>query len=227
MVIADGCRLCGCGMTRGSVSVVMATGAISVATAGTRAGLVSPRELASTPASIADGRVWLLTTSAIVADRPAVASILGFLAVGLVSVKLCAPRVAWIAAAGGHVFSALIVYAALGVVRLLDPSAPGGVQHLSDYGTSAIIAAWIGAIAYRLWALERAVASVALVVASALLGWYFKGTVTLLDTEHAVALAFGIGAMRLAPRIESVRAPRGLRQVIRRVAVVMVGASRP
>jgi hypothetical protein len=214
-------------MARGSASVVLATGCISVATAGARAGLIAPRELAATPTSIVDGRVWLLATSAILADRPALASIVGFLIVGLVAVRLCAPRVAWTAAASGHIFSAVIVYAALGVARLVDPSALGGVQHLSDYGTSAIIAAWIGAVAYRLWALGRPIASLLLVSVSALLGWYCKGTLTLLDTEHAVALAFGIGVMRLASRPEPFRAPSGLRRAVRRLVVVMVGATRP
>jgi hypothetical protein len=208
-------------MSRGSLSVVLATGCISVATAGARADLVSARDLASTPAAFEDGRVWLLATSAVLADRPAVPSILGFLAVGLVAVRLCAPRVAWIAAAGGHVLSAALVYATLGVVRLADPSALAGVQHLSDYGTSAIVAAWIGAIAYRLWALDRAAAA-ALVAVSALLGWYFKGTLTVLDTEHAAALAVGAATMRWAPRLESFRAPSALR----RAAVVAVGVLR-
>jgi hypothetical protein len=210
-------------MSRGSLSVVLATGCISVVTAGARADLVSSRDLASTPAAFSDGRVWLLATSAVLADRPAVLSILGFLAVGLVAVRLCAPRVAWVAAAGGHILSAALVYSAFGVVRLVEPSAFGGVQHLSDYGTSAIVAAWIGAIAYRLWALDRHATAAALVASSALLGWYFKGTLTVLDTEHAIALAVGAGAMRWAPRIESFRAP----PTLRRAAVVAVSAVRP
>ena len=212
------------GMSRGSLSVVLATGCISVVTAGARADLVSPRDLASTPAALADGRIWLLATSAVLADRPAVLSILGFLAVGLVAVRLCAGRVAWVAAAGGHILSAALVYAAFGVVRLVEPSALGGVQHLPDYGTSAIVAAWIGAIAYRLWALDRAAAAAALVAVSALLGWYFKGQLTVLDAEHAVALVLGAATMRWAPRLH---VSERLRRVTRRVAVVTVGAARP
>lgn len=187
------------GVTRGSASVlVTATGLISAVTAAARAGEVPLRTVAATPESISDGRIWLLATSAVLADRPAVASILGFLVVGLAALWLCGARVTWLAAVTGHVLSALIVYVALGFVRLLEPAAFEHLLRLPDYGTSAVIAAWIGAIAYDIWMRKRRMAAVALVVAAALLGWYFKGALTVLDTEHAVALAFGAASMRYA-----------------------------
>lgn len=189
------------GVTRGSASVILATGTISTVTAVTRAGVVPLRSLAATPESLADNRAWLLATSAVLADRPAVASILGFLVVGLVAVRLCGTRTAWVAAVGGHVLSALIVYAALGLVRLTEPSAFDHVLRLPDYGTSAVIAAWIGAIATGVWTRGRRVPAAALVVASAALGWYFKGSLTVLDIEHAVALAVGIAAVRWSPNL--------------------------
>jgi hypothetical protein len=183
-------------MPRGSASVVAATGVISAATAASRTGLVSVRALAETPATLADGRIWLLLTSGLLADRPAAASLLGFLLVGLAAVHLCGPRVAWAAAAGGHLLSALTVYLAIALARLLDPGAGAHVLGLPDYGTSAVIAAWIGAIAYRLWIRQRRAEALGLVVAAALAGWYFKGTLTVIDTEHAAALAVGVAAMR-------------------------------
>ena len=186
-------------MRRGSVSVLLATGSISTATALVRAGQIPLRSVAATPESLADGRVWLLATSAILADRPAVASILGFLVVGLAAVRLCGTRAAWLAAATGHVLSALVVYVALGLVRAVEPSAFEHVLNLPDYGTSAVVAAWIGAIAYGVWRHGRRLGAAALVVVSALLGWYFKGSLTVLDAEHAVALACGVGAMRWTP----------------------------
>jgi hypothetical protein len=192
-------------MSRGSASILAATGVVSAVTAVSRAGALPVRELASSPQTFADGRVWLLATSAVLADRPATASILGFLVVGLVAVHLCGPRVVWLAAATGHVLASAVVYLALGLVRLLDPSAFEHVLRLPDYGTSAVIGAWIGAIAADLWRRHHRLGAVGLVVVSGLVGWYFKGSLTVIDTEHAVAVAVGIAAMRLVPAL---RLPR-------------------
>jgi hypothetical protein len=192
-------------MSRGSASILAATGVISAVTAVSRLGALPVRELAATPQSFADGRVWLLATSAILADRPAAASILGFLVVGLVAVRVCGARVVWLGAAAGHVVSGMVVYLGLGLVRLLHPSAFEHVLRLPDYGSSAVIAAWIGAIAYDLYRRHHAAAAVGLVVVSGLVGWYFKGSLTVIDAEHAFALALGAGAMRFGPAL---RAPR-------------------
>ena len=192
-------------MSRGTASILAATGAISTVTAASRAGALPARALASSPASFAQGHVWLLATSALLADRPAAASILGFLVVGLAAVRVCGGRVVWLAAASGHVLSGVVVYLGLGLARVLDPSAFEHVLRLPDCGSSAIIAAWIGAIACDLWRRHHRTGAVALVVVSGLVGWYFKGALTVIDTEHAVALAFGVAAMRLLP---AVRLPR-------------------
>jgi hypothetical protein len=165
-------------------------------TALSRLELLPVRSLASTPESFADGRVWLLASSALVADRPALASIAGFVVVGLAAVALCGGRAVWVAAALGHVCSAAIVYAAIDLARSVDPSAFEGILNYPDYGTSAIIAAWIGAIAYQLWSRGMRTGAVALPVVAGLAGWLFKGTLTVLDLEHGFALACGIVAMR-------------------------------
>ena len=185
-------------MPRGAVSVLTATGSITAVTMAARFGQVSVRALAATPQSLADGRIWLLATSALVADRPALASILGFLAVGVAAVWLCGPRVAWVAAATGHIFSAAIVYVGIGLVRLADPGAFESALGLPDYGTSAIIAAWIGAIAYWLWTRRRRTEAIGLCAVSAGIGWYCKGMLTVLDWEHLVALGIGAATLRSA-----------------------------
>lgn len=191
-------------MTRGSASVVVASGCVSAATVGAHAGLLSPQDVAATPASVGDGRVWLLLTSALLADHPALASIGGLLLVGLAAVRLCGPRTAWTAAVAGHVGSAGLVYAALAAVHVVDPSAFASVSGFADYGTSAIIAAWVGAIAYRLWVRGSPRSAVALVAVSstiALLIGIFLRTLTVLDAEHVVALAVGAAAMRWVTRV--------------------------
>ena len=193
-------------MSRGSVSVVAVGSAISVVTALSRAGELPLRSLAASPAEFADGRIWLLATSALVADRPAAASIGGFLVVGLVTTRLCSARVAWTTAVTGHTISAVTVYLALGLVRVADPRAYGGDIRLPDYGTSAVVAAWIGAIARVLWRRRHPAAAVGLVVVAAFVGWLCKGTLTVIDTEHAVALAIGAAGMRYLPATRPLRA---------------------
>jgi hypothetical protein len=185
-------------MKRGVALVLVATGLISAVTAMTREGLVPLGVLAATPDSVGDGRVWLLATSALVADKPAVASILGFAVVGLATLVLCGPRIAWTAAVAGHVCSAALVYA--GVELAHDR----GALAYPDYGTSAIIAAWVGASACAIWLGGRRAAAVALCVASALLGWACKGSLTVLDWEHALALGIGAGLVLWRPSLASV-----------------------
>ena len=62
----------------------------------------------------------------------------------------------------------------------------------ADYGTSAIIAAWIGVVAYAVWRRGSGAAALALCVVSGLIGWLFRPDLDVLDTEHIVALAIGI-----------------------------------
>jgi hypothetical protein len=183
-------------MTRGAGTVLGATGAISVVTAIDRLDVLPVRLFTSSPQSFEDGRFWLLGTSVLVADRPAVASILGFAVVGLAAVALCGTRVSLLAGVSGHLLSAALVYSLILAARLDDPTAFHSVFSEADFGTSAVIAAWLGAVAYRLWARRRQTLAVALVVVSGLIGWLCKGNLTALDVEHAVALACGILAAR-------------------------------
>ena len=205
-------------MTRSYGAVLGATGLISVATAVNRLDVLPTRLFASSPQEFADGRVWLLATSALVADRPAGASIVGFAVVGLAALAFCGGTVTWLAAVTGQIGSALLVYATIILTRAADPTAFASVVSYADYGTSAVIAAWIGAIAYRLWSRERRTTAILLCLASGLIGWLLKSRLTALDTEHVVALCFGIVSMRYGSKLrdgrlglerlrESLRAP--------------------
>ena len=77
------------------VAVPAVAVAVSVVTVLTRLGAVSLRDLASTPQGVADGREWQLLTSAFVADRPAVPSVVGFTIVGLAALALAGARILW------------------------------------------------------------------------------------------------------------------------------------
>jgi hypothetical protein len=179
------------------VAVPAVAAAVSVVTALSRLGLVEVRDLASTPQGVADGREWQLLTSALVADRPAVLSVLGFTLVGLAALALAGARVVWTAAAAGHVLATVVVYGVLDAAHL-TVSRP-------DYGTSAIIAAWIGVVACRLWQRRAGPAAIGLCIVAALVGWVVRPHLDILDTEHAVALAVGIGVTVWLPRLRRVQ----------------------
>ncbi len=159
--------------------------------------------LAATPRDIAEGKVWLLATSALVADRPWLPSMLGFVGVGLVALAVCGTAMTWATAALGHMVSTLLVYALVAAVGLVRPHAFQSVLTLSDYGLSAIIAVWLGAIASLEWKRRPAVgpraAVAALCVLAALVGWLLRPDLTVLDLEHLVAFALGAALVRRAP----------------------------
>jgi hypothetical protein len=185
------------------------TAGISAVTALERTGHVSAATLAPSPQSFAAGRVWLVATSVLIADRPAAASIAGFLVVGLATLALLGPKVAWLSAALGHVGSALAAYGAIMLVRAIDPDAFAAVYSLVDYGTSAVIAAWLGAIAYRLWARDPRL-SVLLCAAAVLVGWLLHPQLTALDAEHLVAALTGVAVARYSSVFFTRRRPAAL-----------------
>ncbi len=182
----------------GVASVAGVTGAVLVVTALNRFGPVPLGHLAASERAVGEGRAWLLVSSAFVADRPAVPEIAGFALVGLAALALCSTRMVWVAAALAHVGGTVVVYAAIALARAADPSVAKGVVSRADYGTSAIIAAWIGVIAFNVWRRGSGAAALGLCIVSALVGWLFRPGFDVLDTEHAVALAVGIAVARAA-----------------------------
>ena len=185
---------------RAPACVLAATVVVSVTTAASEAGKVPLGTLASTPQGVFQGRVWLLLTSALVADHPIGPSLITFAGLGLVAVAVCGWRVVWAAATLGHAGSAVAVYGAIAGLRIIDPAAFRDVRSLYDYGTSAIIAAWLGAIAARAWRRRTRtidhVAIVALCLSSGLIGWLLRPDLTPLDSEHVVAFLIGVGIAR-------------------------------
>jgi hypothetical protein len=171
--------------------------AVSAVTILNRVGVVSLRDLASTPQGVTDGREWQLLTSAFVADRPAVPSVIGFAIVGLAALALAGARILWTAAVAGHLLSTVVVYGAL--------DAAGVTVSRLDYGTSAIIAAWVGVCACCLWKRGAPVAAVGLCLVAALVGWVLSPNLDVLDSEHAVALAIGIGIAVWLPKLGRVQ----------------------
>ena len=185
-------------------SVALVTGAVTAVTVANRGGALQTESLAATARSVGDGKLWLLATSALLADRPAVPSIVGFTLVGVLSVWVLGSRAAWTAAALGHVGSALAVYAAVDLAVALHRAGAAEASTLPDFGTSAVIAAWIGALTARGWQRHAGARERTLMAAGAcgcgLIGWLFRPDLTVLDTEHLVAFAVGAALVAGATR---------------------------
>jgi len=179
----------------GGLLVVFA--AVVGVTAANRAGLVGLAALASSPRSAGEGKVWLLLTSAFVADKPTAASLLAFGAFAVTVLAFSGPRLLWASAVAGHVGSAVAVYAAVATARAVAPSAFESVLSLPDYGTSAMIGAWLGvltAVGWMRWPrLASRLGVVAFCLLSAGVGWLCDSSLTFLDSEHGIAFAIGIG----------------------------------
>ena len=184
--------------TRGALSVALVSSAVSVVTVSNRFGPLPLRDVAASERAVGEGRVWLLVSSAFVADRPAVASVAGLVIVGLAALAFCGARLLWAAAAFGHIGGTVVVYAALALARTVDVPFARHAMGSADYGTSAIIAAWIGVIAYSVWRRGSGAAALALCVVSGLVGWFFRPDLDVLDSEHMVAFAFGMGLASIA-----------------------------
>ena len=177
---------------------------VSALTAAERAHLIPLSVLAASPHAVAESRIWLLLTSALLVQSPLFWSLVAFALLGGLALQVCGSRVFWTSALAGHIGSTLAVYALLAFARTFDPRAFQTLLNAPDYGVSAISAAWLGAIAAVSWqgrgrTLRGKIATVTAVVATALFGWMLHTHVSFLDLEHVVAFVIGIAiALRLS-----------------------------
>ena len=181
--------------TRRTVGVAAATAVVGAGTAANRLFGVPLSSFASSPRLVGDGRVWLLVTSGVLADNPWLPSLAGFAIALAVALWVLPGRVVASAALAGQVLSALLVYGSVGLVRLYDAHAFDSVVGQSDFGLSAVIAAWIGAVAGVYWGRYTSAGGRSGVVLGCLcclgVGLVFRPHLTLLDSEHVVAFAIG------------------------------------
>ncbi len=186
-----------------AAGICAATAVAGGVTVANRSGAIGLRSLAASPREIAEGKVWLLVTSGMIADRPWLASLLGFAIVGFAALSVASARVVVLAALAGHVLATLLVYGFLGLARVVHGGAFHAVVNQSDVGLSAIIAAWIGVVAQALWRRHRSRRAHVLIalgcVGCALIGFAFRPNVTVLDTEHIVAFWLGVLIASWAP----------------------------
>jgi hypothetical protein len=189
------------------LALVTIVGAI---TAALNLGAVSLKQIVASPQSIGQGKVWLLVTSGLVVERPIAFSMICFAALAALALGVCGSRVFWVAAAVGHICSTLVVYLALAVYRLSEPGAFHGAVASPDYGISAIAAAWLGAVATIAWRQRgntptRKLAIAVSCIAVALFAYTLRGTLNVLDSEHVLAFAIGIGIAGARLRAFAVR----------------------
>lgn len=162
------------------------------------AGAVSLNQIAASPHRIGEGKLWLLITSGLLVERPIALSMLSFAGLAVLTLGVCGQRILWSAALIGHIASTLLVYLAVAGYRLSEPDAFQPSFAAPDYGVSAISAAWLGAVATVAWR-RRAktpatkLAIVVTCVAVGLFAWMLRGNLNVLDSEHVVAFALGIG----------------------------------
>jgi hypothetical protein len=179
---------------------------VSSLTAIQRVGAVPLASLAASPREVADGRLWLLLSSGVVAADPLLWSLLSFCGLAFVTLALCGWRILWLAALAGQTFSTLLGYSVIGIARLVEPRAFERLLSTPDYGVSAISAAWLGALAAVGWRKRgENIGRAAIVlgsVAAGVLAWFVRGKgLDVLDSEHLFAFAIGVGVAsgRLLP----------------------------
>jgi len=198
------------------LGLVGATAVVGAGTAANRLAGLPLSSMAATPRAVGDGKLWLLVTSGLLADTPWLPSLLGFAIVLAVALYVLPVRDVVFAAAAGQIVSALVVYGIIGTARLGEPHAFASVIDLQDFGVSAMIAAWIGAVAAVAWARHNQLLVVAGCFACLGVGLAFRPTITFLDGEHIVA--FAIGTAYVSTRFRRIAVP------IRRAVAVALSA---
>lgn len=166
--------------------------------------VLSAAQLAASPRRVADGELWLLVTSGLIATRPAALALASFALLAAVAFLVCGPRIFWAATVLGHIGATTMAYGVLGIARASDPSDNAGLVTRLDFGVSAMQAAWIGAIAAALWlgwarsSVARRLEIAAACAAVGLVAYLAKPGLSLLDVDHGFAFAIGVGLVAAA-----------------------------
>lgn len=177
------------------LGLVGATAVVGAGTAANRLAGLPLSSMAATPRAVAGGKLWLLVTSGLLADTPWLPSLFGFAIVLAVALYVLQVSDVVFVAAAGQVVSTLVVYLIIGVARLVEPHAFASVVDLQDFGVSAMIAAWIGAVAAVAWSRHNHLLVAAGCLACLGVGLAFRPTITFLDSEHLVSFAIGAAYM--------------------------------
>ena len=195
----------------GPVAFVLAISTISVLRFE---HILNAPQLAVSPRRVAEGKVWLLVTSGMIATRPAVLALTSFALLAVTVVLVCGPRIFWTATLLGHFGGTGLSYLVLALARASDPSDHAGLVTRLDFGVSAMQGAWLGAIAAALWlrsahSVARRIEIAAACAAVGLVAYLAKPGLTILDVDHGFAFIIGIGLVTGARPAKLL--PHGLR----------------
>lgn len=174
-------------------------------------GIVSRTAFAASPSAVVHGRIWLLLSSGVVVDHPALVSLLSLTAFAVVSAAVCGPRKTILAGAYGHVLSTLVVYVAIELMRIGQPYAFEPALRTSDFGVSAVCAAWLGATAATLWVSRRPPARPAIVAGCAfvtVVAYALHPNHSIIASEHVFAFLVGVAVAAPGLRHAVVRTAR-------------------
>jgi hypothetical protein len=185
---------------RGGRAAVAWLGAVAALEATRRAaGWPAVRDLASSPAEVARGRVWSLVTSGLLVTRDPIVQLVAAALLTVAAIRALGPATFWLAAAAGHLGSALLAYAGIGLLWLIARADVDSVADAPDFGISCVVIGVVGALTVAAsqrrpapWRLLAVLAGVVLCAAIPPLG--------LSAVEHALAFALGAGAAAGAMR---------------------------
>jgi hypothetical protein len=159
---------------------------------------IGPAEVGSSPDTLTDGRIpRMLASSLLVEDDLRYAQLALLLFVSLLLLMRAGAVTWWLAALLGHLGSAVLAYAIIGLAVALGSGSAEAATDDWDYGISCVLSAQLAALAYGAWrARARGSASpldsaILLLAAGSLI--FFVVTIGWYGVEHLFAFAIGLG----------------------------------
>jgi hypothetical protein len=137
---------------------------------------------------VADGQLWRLLSSGLVVDGIAAPQIALTALAALVAIRAVGPAVWWVAAIVGHVGSALLNYAIIGIAIELGSDGARAAADDPDFGISCVLGATLGVLFASGYRVLGIVSFVLLLPFS--LDWY--------GPEHPLSFLLGAGVVLLA-----------------------------
>jgi hypothetical protein len=138
---------------------------------------------------VADGELWRLLSSGLVVDGVAAPQIALTALAAFVAIRAAGPAVWWASVLVGHVGSALLAYAIIGIAIELGSDGARAAADDPDFGISCVLGATLGVLFASGSKVVGAVGFVLLLPFS--LDWY--------GPEHPLSFALGAAVAQSAP----------------------------
>lgn len=185
---------------RGGRAAVAWLGAVASLEATRRAvGWPAVHDLASSPAGVASGRVWSLVTSGLLVTRDPIVQLVAAALLTVGAIQALGPATFWLAAAAGHLGSALLAYAGIGLFWLIGQANVDSVADAPDFGISCVVTGVLGALTVAA-ARHRRTPSPMLAIPAGTLICAAIPPFGIAAVEHALAFALGALAAVTATR---------------------------